>query len=49
LLLPVSSILGAVLFLGERPDIYTLIDGVFLITGVAAIVFLSQDKQSDKG
>ena len=49
LLLPVSSILAAVLFLGERPDVRTLIGGAFVISGVAAIVFLSQGKQSDKG
>jgi O-acetylserine/cysteine efflux transporter len=45
LLLPVSSILGAVLFLGERPNIRTLIGGVFVIIGVAAIVFLGQSKK----
>lgn len=49
LLLPVSSILGAVLFLGERPDIRTLIGGVFIIVGVAAIVFLGQAKHLDRG
>ncbi|UCD79917.1 MAG: EamA family transporter [Desulfobacterales bacterium] len=42
LLLPVSSILGAVLFLGERPDIRTLIGGLFIIIGVAAIVFFGE-------
>jgi O-acetylserine/cysteine efflux transporter len=45
LLLPVSSILGAVLLLGERPNIRTLIGGVFVVIGVAAIVFLGQDKK----
>ena len=45
LLLPVSSILGAVLFLGERPAIRTLIGGMIVIIGVAAIVFLGQGKK----
>jgi len=49
LLLPASSILGAVLFLGERPDVRTLTGGVFIIIGVAAIVFLGQAKQLDQG
>jgi O-acetylserine/cysteine efflux transporter len=49
LLLPVSSICGAVLFLGERPDIRTLIGGVFVIIGVAAIVFLGQSQKLDSG
>jgi O-acetylserine/cysteine efflux transporter len=47
LLLPVSSILAAVLFLGERPDSRTLMGGVFVIVGVAAIVFLGQGRKSD--
>jgi O-acetylserine/cysteine efflux transporter len=45
LLLPVSSILDAVLFLGERPDSRTLIGGALVIIGVAAIVFLGQGKK----
>jgi O-acetylserine/cysteine efflux transporter len=49
LLLPVSSILGAVLFLGERPDIRTLIGGGIVITGVAAIVFWGQDRRLERG
>jgi O-acetylserine/cysteine efflux transporter len=49
LLLPVSSICGAVLFLGERPDIRTLIGGAFVIIGVAAIVFLGQSRKLDSG
>jgi O-acetylserine/cysteine efflux transporter len=49
LLLPVSSICGAVLFLGERPDFRTLIGGVFVIIGVAAIVFLGQSQKLDSG
>jgi O-acetylserine/cysteine efflux transporter len=47
LLVPVSSILVAVLFLGERPNIRTLIGGVFVIIGVAAIVFFGQGKKFD--
>ena len=49
LLLPVSTILGAVLFLGERPDIRTLIGGIIIIIGVTAIVFLGQARQLDDG
>ncbi|MEJ2221040.1 MAG: EamA family transporter [Desulfobacterales bacterium] len=48
LLLPVTSILGAVLFLGERPSIRILIGGVVVITGVAVIVMLGQSKTPDK-
>jgi O-acetylserine/cysteine efflux transporter len=48
LLLPVSSILGAVLFLGERPSMRILIGGVVIITGVAVIVMLGQSKTPDK-
>lgn len=48
LLLPVTSILGAVLFLGERPSIRILIGGVVIITGVAVIVMLGQSKTPDK-
>jgi O-acetylserine/cysteine efflux transporter len=44
LLLPVTSILGAVLFLGERPSIRILIGGAVVITGVAIIVMLDQSK-----
>jgi O-acetylserine/cysteine efflux transporter len=47
LLLPVTSILGAVLFLGERPSIRILIGGVVVITGVAIIVMLGQSKTPD--
>jgi O-acetylserine/cysteine efflux transporter len=48
LLLPVTSILGAVLFLGERPSIRILIGGVVIIIGVAAIVMFGQSKTPDK-
>ena len=48
LLLPVSSILGAVLFLGERPNIRTLIGGIIVIVGVAVIVFFGQKKAINK-
>ena len=48
LLLPVSSIFGAVLFLGERPDSRTLSGGLFIIIGVAAIVFFGQANQLDE-
>jgi len=44
LLVPVSSILGAVMFLGESPSSRTLIGGVFIIIGVAAIVLFGQKK-----
>jgi O-acetylserine/cysteine efflux transporter len=42
LLLPVSSTIGAVLFLGERPDPITLIGGCIIIGGVAIVVFAGQ-------
>jgi len=48
LLLPVTSILGAVLFLGEHPSIRILIGGVVVITGVAIIVMLGQSKTTAK-
>jgi len=48
LLLPVTSILGAVLFLGERPSIRILIGGMIVITGVAVIVMLGQSKTPDQ-
>jgi len=48
LLLPVTSILGAVLFLGERPSIRILIGGLVVITGVAVIVMLGQSKTPDQ-
>jgi len=48
LLLPVSSILSAVLFLGERPNFRTLVGGLFIIIGVAAIVFFGQYKKFEK-
>jgi O-acetylserine/cysteine efflux transporter len=48
LLLPVTSILGAVLFLGERPGMRILIGGVVVITGVAVIVMLGQSKTPDQ-
>ena len=44
LLMPVTSILGAVLFLSERPGIRILIGGAVVIAGVAAIVMLGQNK-----
>jgi len=42
LLLPVSSIIGAVLFLEERPNLTTIIGGSIVIIGVAIIVFAGQ-------
>ena len=48
LLLPVSSIIGAVLFLGERLNLRTLVGGAFIIVGVTAIVFFGQGKRLDK-
>ena len=38
LLLPVSTILGAVSFLGERPDPHVLLGGAIVIGGVAAVI-----------
>jgi O-acetylserine/cysteine efflux transporter len=48
LLLPVTSIVGAVLFLGERPSIRVLIGGAVVITGVAIIVMLGQSETTVK-
>jgi O-acetylserine/cysteine efflux transporter len=48
LLLPVTSIAGAVLFLGERPSIRVLIGGAVVITGVAIIVMLGQSETTVK-
>ena len=42
LLLPVSSLIGAVLFLGERPNLGTMLGGTIIIIGVAIIVFAGQ-------
>lgn len=42
LLLPVSSIIGAVLFLDERPNSYTILGGTIIIFGVAVIIFAGQ-------
>lgn len=42
LLLPVSSVIGAVAFLGERPDISTITGGMVIILGVAIIIFAGQ-------
>jgi O-acetylserine/cysteine efflux transporter len=47
MLLPVTSILGAVLFLGERPGGRILIGGAVVIAGVAIIVTLGQGKTAD--
>ena len=44
LLLPVTSIVGAVLFLGEHPSIRILLGGLVVIAGVAIIVVLGQRK-----
>jgi O-acetylserine/cysteine efflux transporter len=48
LLLPVSSIIGAVLFLGERPNLNTMVGGAILIMGVAVIIFDGQQRASIK-
>ena len=38
LLLPVATILAAVSFLGERPDMTVLLGGTIVIVGVGAVV-----------
>ena len=38
LLLPVSTILGAIGFLGERPDAHVMIGGLIVIGGVGAVI-----------
>ena len=42
LLTPVSSIIAAVLFLGERPDLRTLFGGLLVIGGVGLVVMFGQ-------
>ena len=42
LLLPVSSIIGAVLFLGERPSLNTILGGTIIIIGVAVVILDGQ-------
>jgi O-acetylserine/cysteine efflux transporter len=42
LLLPVSSLVGAVVFLGERPNLGTMLGGTIIVIGVAIIVFAGQ-------
>ncbi len=39
LLLPVSSVIGAVAFLGERPDLGTISGGMIIVLGVLACNF----------
>jgi len=36
--LPVAAILGAVSFLGERPDMIVLLGGAIVISGVGAVI-----------
>jgi O-acetylserine/cysteine efflux transporter len=38
LLLPVSTILGAITFLGERPGMHVMFGGLIVIGGVAAVI-----------
>ena len=38
LLLPVSTILAAIMFLGERPGIHVMLGGIVVIGGVAAVI-----------
>ena len=45
LLLPVTGVITAILFLGERPDIKVFIGGLIIILGVSAIL-IEKTKQS---
>ncbi len=45
LLLPVFSVIGGMLFLGEMLSLQTVIGGVIVLTGVAAIVFEREDEE----
>ena len=38
LLLPISTILGAITFLGEHPDPYVLLGGAIVVSGVSAVI-----------
>ena len=49
LLAPVSSIAGAVIFLGERPNLRTLVGGALVICGVAGVVMIGQRMAGAKG
>jgi len=48
LLLPVSTVIGSVLFLGERPDSDTIFGGTIIIIGVAVIILAGQQIASAK-
>jgi len=37
-LLPISTILGAVTFLGEHPDPHVLLGGAIVVSGVSAVI-----------
>ena len=38
LLLPISTILGAIIFLGEHPDPHVLLGGAIVVSGVSAVI-----------
>ncbi|GIS11523.1 MAG: hypothetical protein CM15mP115_06740 [Alphaproteobacteria bacterium] len=38
LLLPISTIMGAVTFLGENPDPHVLLGGAIVVGGVSAVI-----------
>ena len=39
LLLPITGVITAIIFLGERPDIKVFIGGIIIILGVGMILF----------
>lgn len=49
LLLPVTSIIGNVLFLGEHPSLNTITGGIIIVIGIAVIIFDGQRTDSYEG
>ncbi|MGB1148273.1 MAG: DMT family transporter [Alphaproteobacteria bacterium] len=47
LLLPVFAVLGGVIFLGERPDVWTLLGGAVILFGVGIITLTPSPKPKD--
>ena len=47
LLLPVTGVITAILFLGERPDIKVFIGGLIILFGVGIIFFEKKTKEKN--
>ena len=46
LLLPITGVLSAMIFLGERPDLKVFIGGLIILIGVGIILFGKTEKKS---